>query len=236
MFARDNAANVKILDFGCGRGDFSIPLGELGYDVYGLDMFEQRICEARLHAPPNVVFEVRDAMDIPPMGQYDVILCAEVIEHLKDPGTFLRSVKCLLKPNGLLLITVPNGYSLLEIVKRFKDGLKGTALGKNLLDFKRTIFPIPVDLLASQHQGDIHEQYFTPGAITKLVGLCGFQVVRWQNAGPLFAILNPLRLMSTQSRIFRKFDRLDSDLGPRAPKWASGGWYLCCASEGAGSK
>lgn len=221
---------INILDLGCGRGDFSIPLGELGYTVYGIDMFEPRIREAQAACClSNVTFEAKDAMDITTGKHFDVVLCVEVIEHLTDPATFLSCVKSLLTPSGLLIITVPNGYSLLEVVKRSKEAVKNTALGQALLKLKRLLFPIPEELLACQHHGDIHEQYFSPSSLRRFINGTGFKISQWQNAGPLYALLNPLHIISTKSRIFHEFDRIDSAMGLHSPGWSSGGWYLVCA-------
>ncbi len=227
-----DTSGISVLDIGCGRGDMSIPLAQLGYRVHGLDSFEPRISEARANAPPHARFEVGDARAIPTGQQYDLILCVEVIEHLTEPGLLLETVDRLLKPDGMLLLTVPNGWSLLEVVKRGKDGLKSTAAGERLLSLKRRVSPVDQTALANQHPGDNHQQYFTAGAIRRLVARYGFSVETMQNSGPLFSLLNPLGLVTTHSMRFKRLDELDTRLAPSVPRWLAGGWYLKCRRTG----
>ncbi len=223
-----DTSGITVLDIGCGRGDMSIPLAQLGYRVHGLDSFAPRIDEARASAPSHARFEVGDARAIPSGRQYDVILCVEVIERLTEPAGLLVTVERLLKPDGMLILTVPNGWSLLEIVKRGKDGLKSTALGERLLSLKRRVSPVDQTALDNQHPGDNHQQYFTAGAIRRLVARQGFVVDAMQNSGPLFSILIPLGLVTTQSARFKRLDALDTRIAPSVPRWLAGGWYLKC--------
>lgn len=222
-------SQISILDIGCGRGDMSIPLAQLGYRVHGIDSFEPRISEARAKAPQHARFEVGDARSIPTTSQYNVILCVEVLEHLTEPAQLIDTITGLLKPEGMLILTVPNGWSLLETIKRGKDWLKSTPTGDRLLNLKRRLRPVDQMALDNQHPGDNHQQYFTAGAICDLVARHGFVVDDMKNSGPLFSILNPIGLINTQSTHFRKFDDFDTRLAPSVPRWLAGGWYLKCS-------
>ena len=52
-------------------------------------------------------------------NKFDVILAADVIEHLSNPGMFLRSCARNLKPDGRLIITTPNCFNLFNIAEKF---------------------------------------------------------------------------------------------------------------------
>jgi 2-polyprenyl-3-methyl-5-hydroxy-6-metoxy-1,4-benzoquinol methylase len=47
---------------------------------------------------------------------FDVVVAGEVIEHLDEPGPFLRAMRELAKPDGVLLVTTPNAYRLLNFI------------------------------------------------------------------------------------------------------------------------
>jgi SAM-dependent methyltransferase len=51
-------------------------------------------------------------------GTFDLILCSEVIEHIADSGTALVQIARIIKPNGVLILSTPQKYSLLEIVSK----------------------------------------------------------------------------------------------------------------------
>lgn len=110
-------AGAKILDVGCGNGVISRHLGKLGFNVLGIDVSEQTIKRAReLNTLPNVSFEVISAEQLVAQGDtFDAIICSEVLEHLQNPSSLLKVLHQSLKPDGLLIVTVPNGTGPREL-------------------------------------------------------------------------------------------------------------------------
>ncbi len=117
-FARDGAARepfegLRLLDIGCGGGLLCEPMARLGFAVTGVDASERNIGVASTHAA-----EVGVSVDYRPgtvegllaAGEpaFDVILNMEVIEHVADPGAFLRDCGRLLKPGGLMILATLN--------------------------------------------------------------------------------------------------------------------------------
>ena len=98
----------RLLDIGCSRGEFLELVSETGrYEFDGVDISAEaaRLASARLKR--NIFCGTIENLSSAP-GSYDVVTAWEVIEHMHDPGTFLRDIWRLLKPGGLLCLSTPN--------------------------------------------------------------------------------------------------------------------------------
>lgn len=97
----------RILDIGSGRGWFSLYAASQGAVVTALDLSQENLQRIRSLDPSiNTVFG--DACNIPfPEHKYDLIVALEVLEHIPEPDLALKSIRQVLKPDGILLITVP---------------------------------------------------------------------------------------------------------------------------------
>ncbi|MBM4273384.1 MAG: class I SAM-dependent methyltransferase [Deltaproteobacteria bacterium] len=106
---------IRILIFGDGTGNDSLFLASKGfvinyYDIPGSKTFEfalKRFTEYKLHG--NMINVITDYNRII-SGQYDAIICFEVLEHLPDPKSFIRDLAGALKENGIILITEAFGF------------------------------------------------------------------------------------------------------------------------------
>lgn len=98
------------LDIGCGAGLVCEPLKRLGADVTGVDATPENVSAASAHADA-VGLDIRymagelASLDI---GQFDLVTCLEVVEHVADKAQFLKDVARALKPDGLLVLSTPN--------------------------------------------------------------------------------------------------------------------------------
>ena len=117
---------VNILDVGCGNESMiSLPLAEQGYTVTGIDLDKHSIQKAQEANPfQNATFLVAKTKDL--LGnQYDVVICSEVLEHIENYEPVIADLRRLCKPDGIVFITVPNGYGPFEIdsflAKRLKQ-------------------------------------------------------------------------------------------------------------------
>lgn len=107
-------AGLDILDIGCGAGYVAGHLAAQGHRVTGVDPAEDGIALAR-RSFPAVRFEVGSGYDdlsgMMPEGSWDVIVAAEVIEHLYAPQRFLRNIHGYLREGGCIILTTPyHGY------------------------------------------------------------------------------------------------------------------------------
>ncbi len=112
----DNADGLfgkKVLDVGCGGGILSESMAKQGANVVGLDMGKEPLEIARLHAKEAGV-EVeyiqstaeQHAEESPEM--YDVVTCMEMLEHVPDPLSVIRSCAKMVKPGGHVFFSTLN--------------------------------------------------------------------------------------------------------------------------------
>lgn len=103
----------KVLDLGCGNGVMCGDLINAGYETTGCDPSESGIEEARRLVPKGN-FHVLGVYDDPKQlgeTEFDLVVSAEVAEHLFSPRYLPRFAKQVLKPAGYLIVTTPyHGY------------------------------------------------------------------------------------------------------------------------------
>jgi SAM-dependent methyltransferase len=111
---------TRVLDIGCGRGEFLSLLRDAGVTAYGVDSDEGMVNAGRAEGL-NVVLEDAFAhlRGLPP-GAVDGIFCSQVAEHLETPKLLALLEQCLAKlaPGGVIVMETPNPESL-SILARF---------------------------------------------------------------------------------------------------------------------
>jgi SAM-dependent methyltransferase len=102
------AAGVSVLDAGCGNGEISFFLVELGYKVTGVDVSSAAVQGAKA-AVPESHFAVASLEKGLPFaeGKFSAVWCSEILEHLFDVHAALAELNRVLVQNGLLVLTVP---------------------------------------------------------------------------------------------------------------------------------
>jgi 2-polyprenyl-6-hydroxyphenyl methylase/3-demethylubiquinone-9 3-methyltransferase len=104
--------DLTILDIGCGAGILAEPLARLGARVTAIDPARRNIEVARDHAATsNLAIDYRcvAAGDLAAEGGvFDVVLAMEVVEHVRDVGSFLTEAAAMVRPGGMLAAATLN--------------------------------------------------------------------------------------------------------------------------------
>ncbi|MFP5333815.1 MAG: class I SAM-dependent methyltransferase [Actinomycetes bacterium] len=79
----------------------------VGLDIVGAAVTDARTRGYEAHQVDCTDPQAVAALDL---GTFDLVVAGEVIEHLEEPGSFLRAMKALVRPDGRLLLTTPNAY------------------------------------------------------------------------------------------------------------------------------
>jgi len=160
-----HTARKRLLDAGCGDGEFLGFLAQQGFDVYGVDISEKAIARARERCSgPSLYCETLEEALPWPSGFFDVIWCTEVLEHLFDIPKVLAGLNRVLKQNGLLILTTPY------------HGLVKT-LGITLLRFEKHF-----DVTGP------HIRFFTKRSIRAELAKAGFESLHWSGLGRIWPL------------------------------------------------
>ncbi len=156
----------RILDLGCSGGLFAAHARAAGHEVTGVDCME--IPGVRERTDHFVQASLEEGIPAEAGDGFDIIVAADVIEHLPRPGQVLRDVRRVLRPGGQVLLSVPNfahWYPRLRVAA----GLFGYDR-RGILD-------------------ETHLRFFTRRTLRRLVRASGFDILEEQATGlPLRAI------------------------------------------------
>jgi 2-polyprenyl-3-methyl-5-hydroxy-6-metoxy-1,4-benzoquinol methylase len=161
---------ARVLDVGCSSGYLARPLAENGASVVGIELDPDAAEVARTVCESVLVGDV-EAMELPlEPGSFDVVLCGDVVEHLREPERTLSRLRPFLRPEGRLVLTTPNvanwamRLSLLGGRWRYTD--------RGILD--RT-----------------HTHLFTRKTLVETVTGAGFRVIRLDHTAPVPLVGTP---------------------------------------------
>lgn len=141
---------ARVLDVGCGRGNFVGLMAGAGHDVQGTELSDATAEHARGRFGDRI--NVGDLAELTfPENHFDLVVMWHVLEHVPDPVGNMRAVRRMLKPGGCVVVAVPNFASFQAV------------LGRSMwfhLDVPR------------------HLYHFTPVSLGRLLGSAGFSVIR----------------------------------------------------------
>jgi len=147
--------SLRILDVGTAEGYLGAVLKHQGHHLVGVENNPSLADRARCHYETLHQADI-ESFEFPYLEEFDVIIFADVLEHLRDPETVLRRALPALRPAGQVIISVPNianiAVRLSLLFGHFDYANRG------ILD--RT-----------------HIRFFTLASLRRLVGNCGFRIV-----------------------------------------------------------
>jgi glycosyltransferase involved in cell wall biosynthesis len=178
----------KILDLGCSSGLLAERLRAMGHHVTGVDVAELDGVGERTSA----FFKADLNQGIPPEvgSDFDIVLAADVIEHLSDPASLMDQIRDVLAPDGTVIFCVPN---IGHWYPRFRVTL-------GVFDYDQR------GILDATHL-----RFFTRRSIKRLVEREGFTVRRIE---PVGLPLDALGVEGEKSRLLRLVDHLLLSLWP----------------------
>jgi len=107
-------ADLEVLDVGCGGGILADSMARKGAKVLGIDLSTKALRVAQLHAmeaqTSGVSYREVSAEDLAKekAGQFDVVTCMEMLEHVPDPASVVRACAALVKPGGWVFFSTLN--------------------------------------------------------------------------------------------------------------------------------
>lgn len=96
----------RVLDLGCSDGALSLRLRKLGHDVTAVDLEEHEGVRERVHR--FVAANLDDGVPDEVGDGYDIVMCADVLEHVRHPEKLLEGARRVLAPGGSIIASVPN--------------------------------------------------------------------------------------------------------------------------------
>jgi len=155
----------KMLDYGCGAGRFMDASIKAGWDVSGYDVD----CDGthRVEEKTGVKVWCGDPMEMVRNcnGKFDVVSMHQVLEHIKNPSEVMDNIVSMIKPDGYLMISVPNICSLSSRLKNFleRKGMRKNRLG-------------------AHYSTDHHLFYYCPETLRIFLASKGFRIL-WKRNG-----------------------------------------------------
>ena len=179
---------AKILDLGCSSGLLAERLTGMGHQVVGVDLYEFPEAAERMSA----FYKADLSQGVPPeVGTgFDLVLMADVLEHLSEPEVLLEQCMDLLTPEGSVILCVPN----------IAHWYPRTRAALGMFDYDQR------GILDATHL-----RFFTRRSIRKLVERSGYTVRRME---PVGVPLDALGLEGTSGRLVRLVDHFLVTLWP----------------------
>jgi methionine biosynthesis protein MetW len=188
-------AGARVLDVGCGTGSLTqIVRSVCDAEILGVEPDPSRVEKARSRGV-NVREGYLDRQLIVELGRFDILLFADILEHLPNPQAMLLLARDALKPGGSIIISVPN--------------VAHWSVRANLL--RGNFHYEPSGIMDATHL-----RWFTIGTIKSLIISAGFKVTEYRASAGTTVIDNqmrrPLRWLSPALR--SRFLRFSSKRWP----------------------
>lgn len=232
-FPKRPVSDIRILDVGCGSAtQLGLPLALIGYELTGIDTHKPSIDTALElgNDLPNVHFVCGRVEELT-AEPFDVVILSEVLEHVYDPKMLLTAGLQHMKSDGLVIVTVPNGYGEFEW-----DSWLFRLLGLDRLvqeyEMRRAEKKGKRETISSTENHESgHIQFFTRSRIQTIFDLCGLSIVD-QNGSTLAS--GPFAGHALAR--FPKFIDWNARVTDKLPLAFSSGWFFALQRRSEGHK
>lgn len=113
----DTTSSFRILDVGCGVGDFLVYCKESNFEVFGIEpskSFCTTLKERGIEFAPKLIEDIDQGLQ-ESIGLFDVVNMSQFLEHVRDPHKVLEIATRFLKPGGILSVECPNDFNVLQL-------------------------------------------------------------------------------------------------------------------------
>jgi methionine biosynthesis protein MetW len=100
----------RVLDVGCGPG-VQFAGGAPGFQFTGIDIAAESLVQARNHGYETIQHDLNHPLPFAD-GEFDVAVATDILEHMTEPLRLLQEIKRVVKPQGRLILSVPNHFFL----------------------------------------------------------------------------------------------------------------------------
>lgn len=152
QISRSLPAGGRLLEIGCGHGEFLIEAQALGFEVEGLEYSAHAASEANAQLGRSAVRVGSPEVDRFPAETYDLVAAFDVVEHLRRPVEALSRLRRALRPGGSIAIATPS-----------LDSWSRRLLGRYWMEYKTE-----------------HLTYFSRKSLRRMLQVGGFEAIRFE--------------------------------------------------------
>lgn len=193
----ETLSNRRVLDVGTGGGLLAEELRQIDLRVTGFDLSQKSLAAAKAYGQNTVNqvdYHVGNAIHLPyPMKSFDIVVSADVLEHIHDWPSAIKEISRVLKPGGLFLFDTINRTLLSYLT---------LILGAQVFPFTR-IFP------PKTHNW---KMFITPDELKNILEQNQLKMgaIRGSNQkGNIFSLLSSLLLLKTGKITFKDFGEMN---------------------------